>query len=191
MLDEAFGQGNLWRAPSSKAKVVGIEKDMALIDVGAKTEGRVAIREFSGPGRGGEIKVGDEVEVYLERIENALGEAVLSRDKARREESWGKLEKAFNATRRSRASSSIRSRAASRSISTARSRSCRAPGRHPADPRRHAADERQSAVPDPQDGSPPRQHRRVAPHRFWKRPAPSSARSWCRTSKRARSSTAW
>src|ERR1043165_6793424 len=97
MLDEAFGQGNLQEGTVVKGKVVGIEKDMALIDVGAKTEGRVAIREFSGPGRGGEIKVGDEVEVYLERIENALGEAVLSRDKARREESWGKLEKAFNA----------------------------------------------------------------------------------------------
>src|SRR6188508_2297785 len=95
MLDEAFGQGNLQEGTVVKGKVVGIEKDMALIDVGAKTEGRVAIREFSGPGRGGEIKVGDEVEVYLERIENALGEAVLSRDKARREESWGKLEKAF------------------------------------------------------------------------------------------------
>jgi small subunit ribosomal protein S1 len=95
MLDEAFGQGNLQEGTVVKGTVVGIEKDMALIDVGAKTEGRVAIREFSGPGRGGEIKVGDEVEVYLERIENALGEAVLSRDKARREESWGKLEKAF------------------------------------------------------------------------------------------------
>src|SRR3954454_15638937 len=96
MLDEAFGQGNLQEGTVVKGKVVSIEKDMALIDVGATTEGRVAIREFSGPGRGGEIKVGDEVEVYLERIENALGEAVLSRDKARREESWGKLEKAFN-----------------------------------------------------------------------------------------------
>src|SRR5436853_7011861 len=96
MLDEAFGQGNLQEGTVVKGKVVAIEKDMALIDVGAKTEGRVAIREFSGPGRGGEIKVGDEVEVYLERIENALGEAVLSRDKARREGSWGKLEKAFN-----------------------------------------------------------------------------------------------
>jgi small subunit ribosomal protein S1 len=53
------------------------------------------LREFTGPGRNNEIKVGDTVEVYLERIENALGEAVLSRDKARREESWGKLEKAF------------------------------------------------------------------------------------------------
>ena len=97
MLDEAFGQGSLQEGSVVKGIVVGIEKDMALIDVGAKTEGRVAVREFSGPGRGGELKVGDEVEVYLERIENALGEAVLSRDKARREESWGKLEKAFNA----------------------------------------------------------------------------------------------
>ena len=95
MLDEAFGQGNLQEGTVVKGTVVAIEKDLAVIDVGAKTEGRVAIREFSGPGRGNEIKVGDEVEVYLERIENALGDAVLSRDKARREESWGKLEKAF------------------------------------------------------------------------------------------------
>src|SRR5207247_7344404 len=69
--------------------------DMAVIDVGLKTEGRVSLREFAGPGRDSELKVGDEVEVFLDRIENALGEAVLSRDKARREESWGKLEKAF------------------------------------------------------------------------------------------------
>jgi small subunit ribosomal protein S1 len=95
MLEQSFTQGGLQEGTVVKGTVVGIEKDMAVIDVGAKTEGRVAVREFSGPGRGGEIKVGDEVEVYLERIENALGEAVLSRDKARREESWGKLEKAF------------------------------------------------------------------------------------------------
>ena len=62
---------------------------------GLKTEGRVALKEFAGPGREGTLKVGDEVEVYLERVENALGEAVISRDKARREESWVKLEKAF------------------------------------------------------------------------------------------------
>src|SRR6266850_2589147 len=95
MLEESFTQGSLQEGTVVKGIVVGIEKDMAVIDVGAKTEGRVAVREFSGPGRGAELKVGDEVEVYLERIENALGEAVLSRDKARREESWGKLEKAF------------------------------------------------------------------------------------------------
>ena len=95
MLEESFTHGSPQEGSVVKGKVVGIEKDMAVIDVGAKTEGRVALREFSGPGRQADLKVGDEVEVYLERVENALGEAVLSRDKARREESWGKLETAF------------------------------------------------------------------------------------------------
>ena len=95
LLDETFGGGNLQEGSVIKGTIVGIEKDMAVIDVGLKTEGRVALREFAGPGRQTELKVGDEVEVYLERVENALGEAVLSRDKARREESWGKLETAF------------------------------------------------------------------------------------------------
>src|SRR6266851_3296710 len=96
MLDESFAGGNLQESSVIKGIVVAIEKDMAVIDVGLKTEGRVALREFAGPGRESDLKVGDEVEVFLDRIENALGEAVLSRDKARREESWGKLEKAFN-----------------------------------------------------------------------------------------------
>jgi small subunit ribosomal protein S1 len=96
MLEESFTQGSPQEGSVVKGKVVGIEKDMAVIDVGAKTEGRVALREFAAPGRQSDIKIGDTVEVYLERVENALGEAVLSRDKARREESWGKLEKAFN-----------------------------------------------------------------------------------------------
>src|SRR3989440_239347 len=96
LLEESFAQGSPQEGAVVKGTVVGIEKDLAVIDVGAKTEGRVALREFTGPGRQADIKVGDTVEVYLERVENALGEAVLSRDKARREESWGKLEKAFN-----------------------------------------------------------------------------------------------
>src|SRR3989440_428930 len=96
MLDESFAGGNLQESSVIKGIVVAIEKDMAVIDVGLKTEGRVALREFNGPGREADLKVGDEVEVFLDRIENALGEAVLSRDEARREESWGKLEKAFN-----------------------------------------------------------------------------------------------
>ena len=95
LIDELFGDGHLQEGAVVKGTVVAIERDLAVIDVGLKTEGRVALREFAGPGRTAEIKVGDTVEVYLERIENALGEAVLSRDKARREESWGKLEKAF------------------------------------------------------------------------------------------------
>jgi small subunit ribosomal protein S1 len=95
LIDESFGNGHVQEGSVVKGTVVGIERDVAVIDVGLKTEGRVALREFTGPGRSAEIKIGDTVEVYLERIENALGEAVLSRDKARREESWGKLEKAF------------------------------------------------------------------------------------------------
>ena len=97
LLEESFGQNEALEGSVIKGRVVAIEKDMAIIDVGLKTEGRVALKEFNGPGRDQDIKVGDEVEVYLDRIENALGEAVISRDKARREESWVKLEKAFEA----------------------------------------------------------------------------------------------
>jgi small subunit ribosomal protein S1 len=95
LLEESFTSGSPQEGQVVKGIIVGIEKDLAVIDVGAKTEGRVALREFSGPGRQSDLKIGDTVEVYLERVENALGEAVLSRDKARREESWGKLELAF------------------------------------------------------------------------------------------------
>ena len=74
-------------------KITAIEKDVAVIDVGLKTEGRVPVKEFSIPGKPADLKVGDEVEVYVERIENAVGEAVISREKARREEAWDRLEK--------------------------------------------------------------------------------------------------
>ncbi len=95
LLDESYGSNEAFEGSVIKGRVVAIEKDIAVVDLGLKTEGRVALKEFQGPGREGMLKVGDEVEVYLERIENALGEAVISRDKARREESWVKLEKAF------------------------------------------------------------------------------------------------
>ncbi|MDB5615359.1 MAG: ribosomal protein, partial [Devosia sp.] len=79
-----------------KGTVVAIEKDLAIIDVGLKTEGRIALKEFGQAGRDGTIKVGSIVEVYVDRVENAAGEAVLSREKARREESWVKLEVMYN-----------------------------------------------------------------------------------------------
>ena len=100
LLEESFLQHEITEGSVVKGRVVAIEKDVAVIDIGAKTEGRVALKEFTGPGREGELSVGDEVEVYVDRIENALGEAVISRDKARREESWVKLEKAFEANER-------------------------------------------------------------------------------------------
>ncbi|MBN8551598.1 MAG: 30S ribosomal protein S1 [Caulobacterales bacterium] len=76
--------------------VVGVEKDFVIVDVGLKTEGRISLREFTGGLEGVTApKVGDTVEVYLERVENAMGEAVISRDKAKREEAWNRLEGVF------------------------------------------------------------------------------------------------
>jgi len=76
-------------------KVIAIEAGQAIIDVGYKMEGRVDLKEFANPGEAPEIAVGDEVEVFLERVENARGEAVVSREKARREAAWDRLEKAY------------------------------------------------------------------------------------------------
>ncbi|MDO9381361.1 MAG: 30S ribosomal protein S1 [Hyphomicrobiaceae bacterium] len=97
MLAESLAKDDVYEGSVVKGKVVGIEKDLAVIDVGLKMEGRVPVREFSPSAKDGGLKVGDTVEVYLERVENALGEAVLSRDKAKREESWTRLEKMFEA----------------------------------------------------------------------------------------------
>ncbi|MCF1744144.1 30S ribosomal protein S1 [Methyloterrigena soli] len=83
-----------------KGKVIAIENDLAIIDVGLKTEGRIALKEFGQAGRDGTIKVGSDVEVYVDRVENAVGEAVLSREKARREESWVRLEEMHNKNER-------------------------------------------------------------------------------------------
>ena len=95
MLDETLTDDIAYEGNVMRGKVVGLEKEFAIVDVGLKMEGRVSLKEFAVAGKPAELKVGDEVEVYLERIENALGEAVLSRDKARREESWVRLEKQF------------------------------------------------------------------------------------------------
>ena len=97
LLNESLSGNGAFEGQVVKGKITAIEKDLAVIDVGLKMEGRVALKEFGTTGRNSDLKVGDEVEVYLERVENALGEAVLSRDKARREESWTRLEKKFEA----------------------------------------------------------------------------------------------
>ena len=83
-----------------KGKVIAIEAGQAIIDVGYKMEGRVDLKEFANPGEAPNINVGDEVEVYLDRVENARGEASISREKARREEAWDRLEKAYAAEER-------------------------------------------------------------------------------------------
>jgi small subunit ribosomal protein S1 len=96
LLGETMSEDDVFEGSVVKGTVTAIEKDLAVIDVGLKMEGRVQLREFATPGKENELKVGDTVEVYIERTENALGEAVLSRDKARREESWVRLEQKFN-----------------------------------------------------------------------------------------------
>ena len=95
MLDASFNEETNAEGTVVKGKIIAIENDLAIIDVGLKTEGRVPLREFRSPGQDKDLVVGDEVEVFLDRIENAMGEAVLSRDKARREEAWVRLEKSF------------------------------------------------------------------------------------------------
>ncbi len=100
LLEESLTGAALLEGNVVKGTVVSIEKDMAVIDVGLKTEGRVPVKEFGLPGSPAELSVGDEVDVYLERVENAAGEAVLSREKARREESWVRLEEKYKAGER-------------------------------------------------------------------------------------------
>ena len=100
LLDESLGDVDSLEGTVLKGEIVAIEGDIAVIDVGLKSEGRVALKEFAQPGQPPELKVGDDVEVYLERIENKHGEAMLSREKAKREEAWTQLEKAFEANER-------------------------------------------------------------------------------------------
>ncbi len=100
LLEESFEIDTPSEGSVVKGKVIAIEAGQAIIDVGYKMEGRVDIKEFANPGQAAEIEVGDTVEVFLERVENARGEAVVSREKARREEAWDRLEKAYAAEER-------------------------------------------------------------------------------------------
>ncbi|MBU3078964.1 30S ribosomal protein S1 [Sphingomonas quercus] len=100
LLDQTLGQADGFEGRVVKGTVTGIENDMAVIDVGLKSEGRVALREFAAPGQKADLKIGDEVEVYVDRVENVHGEAMLSRDRARREAAWDKLEAEFAKTAR-------------------------------------------------------------------------------------------
>ncbi len=100
LLNESLGANNGLEGTVLKGMVIAVENDFALVDVGLKSEGRVPLKEFAAPGQKSELKKGDTVEVFLERMEDKNGEAVLSREKARREEAWIELEKAFNDTQR-------------------------------------------------------------------------------------------
>lgn len=92
LLEESFGQTNNLEGRVIKGKIIAIENDLAIIDVGLKSEGRVPIKEFSASGTDSSLNVGDTIEVYLERLEDRNGETVLSYEKARREAAWKQLE---------------------------------------------------------------------------------------------------
>ena len=100
LLSESFGNDVSIEGSVVKGTIISIEGESALIDVGLKSEGRVALREFTSPGQEHGLKAGDLVEVYVERMEDRNGEAMLSREKARREEAWVVLERAFEAQER-------------------------------------------------------------------------------------------
>jgi small subunit ribosomal protein S1 len=95
LLQESFEMDTPQEGSVVKGKIIAIEAGQAIIDVGYKMEGRVDVKEFANPGEAPEIAVGDEVEVFLRAAENARGEAVISREMARREEAWDRLEKAY------------------------------------------------------------------------------------------------
>ena len=100
LLDQSFQEMTSLEGSVVSGTVLSIEKDMILIDVGLKSEGRVPIREFGNNEDELNIKAGDQVEVFIERLEDANGQAILSREKARREESWVNLEKALEKQQR-------------------------------------------------------------------------------------------
>ena len=97
LLNESFEIDTPSEGSVVKGKVIAVEAGQAIIDVGYKMEGRVDLKEFAEPGEEANLSVGDVVEVFLRQVENARGEAVISREMARREEAWDRLEKAYAA----------------------------------------------------------------------------------------------
>ena len=100
LLEESLGKGNHLEGSVVTGNVLSVENDMVLIDVGLKAEGRVSLKEFSVSGQPATVKAGDNVEVFIERLEDKNGEALLSREKAKREEAWKKLETLFTSQER-------------------------------------------------------------------------------------------
>ena len=95
LLAESFGENTNIEGSVVRGFVIGMEGDAVIIDVGLKSEGRVPLKELTTPGQEPDVNIGDEIEVYVERIEDKNGQAMLSREKARREEAWGVLEASF------------------------------------------------------------------------------------------------
>ncbi len=100
LLDEMLGADSGFDGSVVTGRVIRLTDEFAIVDVGLKSEGRVALKEFAPPGQKPEVKPGDVIELYVERYEDRDGAIVLSREKARREEAWTSLERAFEANLR-------------------------------------------------------------------------------------------
>ncbi len=100
LLDETLGRDSGFEGSVVSGRVVRLTDEFAIVDVGLKSEGRVALKEFGPPGAAPDVAPGDVIELYVERYEDRDGSIVLSREKARREEAWTNLEKAFEASQR-------------------------------------------------------------------------------------------
>ena len=175
LLNESFELETPEEGTVVKGTVLAIEAGQAIIDIGYKMEGRVDLKEFTPPGKAPEIAVGDVVEVYLDRVENARGEAVLSPREGAARGGVGPPREGLREGRARRGrdlrpgQGRLHRRPRRRGGLPAGQPGRRAPGA-----RRRAADAHAAALPDPEDGPPPRQHRRVAPRRARGEPAPSS-----------------
>jgi len=100
LLDETLGRDTGFDGSVVTGRVIRLTDEFAIVDVGLKSEGRVALKEFAPPGAKPEVKPGDMIELYVERYEDRDGSIVLSREKARREEAWTNLERAFESQQR-------------------------------------------------------------------------------------------
>jgi len=100
LLDATLGPDTGFAGSVVTGRVLRIDDDFAVVDVGLKSEGRVPLKEFAPPGQKAEVKIGDVIELFVERYEDRDGAIVLSREKARREEAWTNLEKAYTANQR-------------------------------------------------------------------------------------------
>jgi small subunit ribosomal protein S1 len=100
LLAESLGGSTKFEGNVVTGTIVGLTDDFVIVDVGLKSEGRIAVQEFSKPGEDPEVRIGDSIEVFVEKIEGRDGESVLSREKARREEVWIELEKSHKKNER-------------------------------------------------------------------------------------------
>ena len=95
LISSSFNSDNVKEKSITKGKIVSIENDIVTIDVGLKSEGRIPINEFSRPGQKAELNIGDETEVFIENVDNANGETMLSREKAVKQKAWHNLQDSF------------------------------------------------------------------------------------------------